>query len=83
MAWYELIVLFFFLAALISLPLCLWFLEKPERDLRKKRLEEAVNFYHSAGYVFNHIASNISRYDYDHEIITACFSANLKLMEDK
>lgn len=83
MAWYELIVLFMFLAAVISLPICLWLLEKPERELRKKRLEEAVNFYHSAGYVFNHIASNLEQYVSDHEIITAFFNANLKLMEDK
>ena len=63
MTWYELLVLFFFLAAIVSIPIILWFLEKPERELRKKRLEAEWKFYHTAGYVFEHIACDINRYD--------------------
>lgn len=63
MIWYEFLFVFLFLGCLVSIPVLLWFLEKPERELRKKRLEAALQFYHSAGYVFDHIACGIDSYD--------------------
>lgn len=63
MSWIDALCVILFFALAFGVIIFLWYLEKPERELRKKRLAAEWSFYHSAAYVFDHIARNIDSYD--------------------
>ena len=63
MTWSDFFALIFLIVVLFGCGAFLWWLDKPERVLRVKRLEAELNFFQSAGYVFNHIACDIEGFD--------------------
>ena len=83
MTWSDFFALIFLIVVLFGSGAFLWWLDKPERELRKKRLEAEWKFFHTAGYVFEHIACDINRYDAALFNIESAMSQIADFKEDK
>ena len=63
MSLLEFLTVILFALILAGTFLVLWLLEKPLRDLNRKRAQAQYEFYHSAAFVFDHIANDMVSID--------------------
>lgn len=63
MKWIEFLLALSVVIVAFAALFLMWHLEKPERELRKKRLVAEWEFYCSADWFFRHIARNIDSYE--------------------